>query len=404
MSKQKIVAVRQSKSNTQQMKVKLSQIQLSEDADYCHRDREALKEEQVEGLMRNIVSSGGIRTPFLVARVESPAKSKEEVFILVGGRRRFEAIRAAINNKFESTLFHDDMEVPITVMVPDPNQSDEEFKQELFLASVADNDQRKDFSAAERFGIVTKMLDLRVPSGRAAMEMGISRTQYERLEIVAEREWLRSYVLDQCITHTDAATLLDSCKVGEKKNRKMDNKRVERFKSHFTKWVDDARRSIAEEDEHLKGIDKKLTESQKLVKSRLSSTLVRYWCECLKEGKPLSNVTPRFFRIDFDSEKRTITLPKREFKMDKLSVSECRTIIRELNSSLDQFLSILKQRQASEAAEKPLSKKERDAELAAIMADGSVTSGADGKDAGSFHRDATPRMIDVDTNDTEEVE
>jgi len=253
-------------------------------------------------------------------------------------------------------------------MVPDPSQTDDEFKQELFLASVADNDQRKDFTAGERFSIVTRMLDLSVPPGRAAMEMGISRTQYERFEIVAERDWLRRFVLEQCVTHTDAAKLLESCKVGESKNRKIDSLRVKSFKTHFSKWVEDVRRDITREDEELRAIDKKLTDSQKLVKSKLSSVLVRYWCECLKDGSPLNNETPRSFRISFDSEKRIITLPKREFKMDKLSVIDCQSIIRELNKSLDQFLGVLKQRRASEAAEKPLSKNEREAELAAIMA------------------------------------
>lgn len=399
MSKQKIIAVRQSKSVMTRKTVKFSQVQLSKEADYCHRDNEVLKEENVEGLMRNIVSSGGIRTPFLVAEASVQGKDVEEAYILVGGRRRYEAIRSAIGHKYEQDIFHDDMEVPVTVMRRAEDQSPEDFERELFLSSVADNDQRKDFSAAERFRIVTRMLEKEVLPGRAAMEMGLSRTQYERLEIVANHAWLREAVIDNCITHTDAATILEACKIGERTNRQIEDDRVEKFQQHFESWVWATKAKIDEYVQHQKGIDKKVTDSQKHVKSRLTRSLISHWCECLRDGNDLSNVTPNFYRIDFDDEKRVITLPKREFKIDKLSVHECRTIIRQLNGSVDRFLEVLKQRQAIEAARNPISKDDREAALERIMAEEPSSQTNEGSKKIKPSRAKVPVTRDVVTDD-----
>lgn len=96
------------------------------------------------------------------------------------------------------------MEISVVVVQPDANQSQVEFRNDLFFKSIADNSMRKDFTKEERNSIVKKCLDPQVPGPRAARALGLSEKQFQRIAMVVSTPWLLIMVNKNQIGMTQA--------------------------------------------------------------------------------------------------------------------------------------------------------------------------------------------------------
>ena len=251
MATSKKVVARSAKSSTRAIRISLLQITCDKKHDFCHRQGDALKEDHLAPLADNLVSEGQ-NTPFTVYDSGMRDAIGLIIYILIGGFRRFFALLSAIKKNLDHDLICPDMQVDAVEVVQGPDQTDEEFQRDLLVRSVAENEQRLNFTTNEKLEIVKRFKATKTPDPRAASALGVSESQHRRFAVVVEHPWLCDYVTNDCFGMTDAAELIQLAK---KKNR------VEEFKKVLDAWVAKHRALIEAEKAELAKIKKKLSGS-----------------------------------------------------------------------------------------------------------------------------------------------
>jgi hypothetical protein len=396
-AKQKSEVRRVAQSASRPIRIHLSQINADFEKKFCHRQPDALKADKLKLLAANLVAEGQ-QTPLTVYDSGSTDQQGRKVYVLVGGFRRFHALQSANKQHLDEARIHDDMEVDAVEVVPGSEQSEADFRKDLLVRSVAENEQRLNFTTAEKLLIVKQFEEAKIPAPRAASSLGISDTQYSRFVAVASHDWLHQYVVQNCIGMTDAAELIMLATKHE---------RVREFKADLDAWVMHHKEVIEQERQELAKVGKKLSGSGEHVKKFLSRKDVDHWAALLKEKKRFGGKPEFQFGIVFDKGKGTITVPGRVFKATELAVAEYETMIGELQDAVEELVPLLRERQVIEQA-RQLSEEDKRKELARILdarrqRKAQQTKDNAGRPAPGFGEAAPPRPSEVDVEDEDAV-
>ena len=123
------------------------------------------------------------------------------IYILIGGFRRFFALLSAIKKNLDHELICPDMEVDVVEIVQGPDQTDEEFQRDLLVRSVAENEQRLNFTTNEKLEIVKRFKATKTPDPRAASALGDVGITASTFCPIVEHPWLCDYVANNCHRH-----------------------------------------------------------------------------------------------------------------------------------------------------------------------------------------------------------
>ena len=334
---------RMSQSSTRPIRIRLRQIATEAERNLCHRAEEALKEEKIESLAESQVSEG-TRVPMTVAAAGQTIEiggQEYPLYRLVGGSRRREAIQLAIEKNLDSGRFHEEMEVDATEMVQGEGQSEEDFERDLLVWSVGENEQRLNFTVAEKLAIVKRFKTAKVPASRAASALASSESQYRRLDRIVKRDWMHEAVIEDCIGTTDASKLLEEAE---------EAKWTEGFRANFQAWIADRREDLKAEADELAKLGKELTGSAANVKKYLTRDLARHWLKCIKEHKDFDDNVEFPFGVVVDAKNKTVDIPAISAKADDLQARDLRKMIAELQNGARRLVPLLRQRQLVEAA------------------------------------------------------
>ncbi|MDY3555981.1 hypothetical protein R5W24_005128 [Gemmata sp. JC717] len=383
---------RAAKATTRTARVRLSQIVADHEQEFCHRLGDALAPESLTPLAENLVSEGQ-QVPLTVYDSGRTDRG-QKVYVLIGGFRRFHAIRKAIHEHLDAANIRDEMEVDVTEVVRGPSQSEEDFHRDLLVRSVGENEQRKNFTTEEKLAIVKQFEDGKVPAPRAASALAISQTQYDRFRAVVSVPWLHAYVAGNCLGMTDAAELIAAAK---KHNW------VEEFREDFDQWVAEKREFVEQERQELAKVGKKLSGPAEHVKKFADRKLVQHWAKLIEQRQRFGG-RPQFqFGIAIDKEKKTIIVPGRTFRSGELSAADMETMIAELQDAVTELIPLYRERQVIEEA-RNLSDEDRQRELTRILENRRRQKEAEaranaGRPAGNFGKPAAPNVKSVETDD-----
>ncbi len=339
MTNQSAEPVRNAKSNTRQATVKLRQINVDTQQDYCHRDPDYLKDENLLPLAENIVAEG-LQTPLLLK--ESGSNELGEMqFVLLGGHRRLGAIGLAIKRKLDAKRIHEDMEIPAIIVTPDDGQAETDFAKDVMVKSIGDNSNRRDLTEDERTRIVKKCRDLGIPDPRAASAMGLSESQYRRLAAVVETEWLLENVKQKNISMSHAANLRMACKTSQQ---------LQLFRSGFEIWKARMEPMLEQERANARNIGRDLTGSANAIKKYLDAKLVKHWLKCIEENIDLDDASTFNFGVLVDASKGILTVPAITVNIREHRRNDLVKVINELRMGAQQSLRLLKQMELLQTA------------------------------------------------------
>lgn len=398
MAKNKKPVSRAAKSTSQTIRVRLAQIRTDKEHDYCHRDPDSLEDDKLAGLADNLVAEGQ-QTPFTVCASGQKDEGGAPVYILIGGFRRYHALKKAIKQDLDSERIHDDMEVEAVEVVQGEEQNQEEFSKDILIRSVAENEQRKNFTTPEKLEIVKELKAAKVPDPRAASALAISETQYRRFVSVTDEPWLHSHVADNSIGMTDAAELVQLAK---KENR------IAEFKEDLDQWVKDHRVLIEQEREELAKVGRTLKGSAAHVKKYATTKLVKHWLTCLENKKRFDDAVGFKFGILVDPVKGSITIPSTQLKVTELSAADFETMIGELEDTVDRFLPLMRERKLVEESTQ-MSDEDKERERERIRAirrkrqEDTAKANA-GRPTDEFGQTDEPAPNPIDTDDEGDVE
>lgn len=393
MSEPKTQLKRAAKSASRPIRVRLSQINADKQQDFCHRDTKALDAATLAPLVENLVSEGQ-QTPLTVYDSGRTDAAGRTMYVLVGGFRRYHSLHKAAADNLDATHIHTEMEVDAVEVVKGAGQDDAEFRKDLLVRSVGENEQRKNFTNDEKLAIVKQFHAAKVPAPRAASALGVSETQYQRFLSIVSHPWLHDLVTGQCVGSTDAAELAQKAE----KHGRLDDLRGE-----LTRWVAARRKQLDAERRELAKVGKKPTGAAATVKKYLDRKLVKHWLDCIEQGRPFAGKPEFNFGILIDPEKKTITVPGRVFRADELTVADFETMIAELQEATGELIPLLRQRRVAEAA-RDVSDEERERELARILAERrrrkeEQRRAEAGRPADDFHAADAPAEEEIDTED-----
>ncbi len=387
-------ASRAAKSTNRSIRIPLSNINVDRNTDFCHRNGEALDAKALKLLAESLVYEGQ-HTPMTVYDSGLKNHNGDKLYIVIGGHRRYHALLSAIKQQLDSDRIHPDMEVDAVEVIQGTEQDHDEFRKDLLLRSVTENEQRKNFTTEEKLEIVKSFREEDVPDPRAASAMSISETQYGRFVSVVAYPWLHRFVLGNSIGMTDAAELI---KAAEK------SKCVAEFEEDLTQWVNEHLPMIERERQELAKINKKLSGSAEHVKKFIDRNLVKHWITLIENQKRFDGEVRFKFGIVIDKHKGTITIPGTNLKVTELSSSDFDTLIGELHDTIDRFLPLMRERRVIEEATS-LSETEKQSELLRIIEDRKKQRLIQeqeyvGRSAGDFGAVDEPKPITVNVDDS----
>ncbi|MHC4398748.1 MAG: hypothetical protein ACYTG0_03620 [Planctomycetota bacterium] len=392
---------RQSQSTNRMITIRLSQINLDKDRDYCHRLGDALSKKKLKELAESLVQEGQ-KTPMTVFDSGQTDDQGDKIYILVGGHRRFKALKRAIIDHLADEYISPDMEIFVVEIVKGESQSQKGFQQDLLVASVTENENREGHSTDEKLEIVKQFLDLKVPAPRAASSLCVKERQYGRFVAVASREWLHKHVTNNEIGITHAAELVLAAESRESKGQYQ----VDWFKADLEKWAVRHRRLLEEERAEQTKIGKKLTGTAAQVKKYFTKDVYAHWLKLIEAGQRFGGEPEFAFGIVVNEDKKTITVPGRTLKTADLRSDDFETMIAELSETADKLIPLMRECRAAERA-RDISEEERQEELERILekrrrARQEAEEAETGHDAAGFDETEDPDPQPVDADETEE--
>jgi hypothetical protein len=392
---------RQSQSTNRMITVRLSQINLDKDRDYCHRMGDALSKAKLKELAESLVQEGQ-KTPLTVFDSGQTAPNGDKIYILVGGHRRFKALQRAIIDHLADEYISPDMEIFVVEVVKGEAQSQKGFQQDLLVASVTENENREGHSTAEKLEIVKQFLDLKIPAPRAASALRVKERQYGRFVAVASRDWLHDHVVNNEIGITHAAELVLAAESREAKGQY----KVDWFRADLERWAVRHRRLLEDEKAEQAKIGKKLTGSAAQVKKFFTKSVYQHWLKLIEAGQRFGGEPEFAFGIVVNEARKTITVPGRMLKTTDLKSSDFETMIAELSETADKLIPLMRECRAAEQA-RDISEEERQEELDRILekrrrARQEADEAEAGRDPTGFDEADEPDPSPIDADEAEE--
>lgn len=333
------LTVRVSNSDTNQITVKFRQLNVDSEADYCHRRKDYLRDENLKQLAENIAVEG-LQTPLLLKEA-GPDSNGEMQYAILGGHRRFGAISLAMKRKFDIGRINESMDIPAILVSRDSEQNEIEFAQDLMVKSIGDNSNRRDLTEDERLRIVKKCREMGVPDPRAASALGLSESQYRRLAAVIETDWLLEMVKEKKIGMSHAANLIMACKT---------RRQIEKLHVGLERWITKMEPILEQERANAQKLERNLTGSANSIKKYLNGKLVKHWLRCIEEDTDLDDTSDFNFGVLVDSEKGTLTVPAVTVNIREHRRNDLVKVISELRTGAQQSLRLLKQMELFQSA------------------------------------------------------
>ena len=332
------------KSRNQIREIVFEQIVTRAEDNLCHREPKELLENKLSDLATSFVQEGQA-TPMTVCDTGATVTANDQTlpaYALVGGHRRHGAIQSAISSHLDPTRIHQGMLVSVVEMVRGEDQTIDEFRQDVLVRSVAENEQRVNHSAIERLAIVKQLEKAEVPVPRAASALGISPSQYRRDAIVANWQWLYDAVVAEQIGATDAAKLAEAAK---------EKKREKQFREDFQAWVHHKELLLEEERAEQKKLSKELKGAANAVKKYIDGTLIKGWLKCLNEERRFADDDDDFsFGVVVDDNKKTVTVSGLNQAIDKLKSANVASMIAEMQAGVRKLVPVMRRLQQQEQA------------------------------------------------------
>lgn len=348
MAKKTIDATRHAKSGTEQIVVKLSQLNVDAMTNYCHRNESYLKDDNILGLAESIVSEG-LHNPPIVKAAAVKADGQPQ-YCVIAGHRRLAALKMAINRKLDAARIHPEMEISVVLVVPEHDQEQRDFEKDLLVKSVADNTNRNDLTNDERLAIVKRFRDQDIPDPRAATALGLSDTQYRRLANVVECPWMLECVRQSQVGMSYAATLLAIAKSPSQRDL---------LRTGLMKWIASKQVDLNKERENYKNMDKKLSGNADTIKKYLSSKIIKHWEHCIEKGLALTDETTLNFGVIVDQSKGTIEVPAVSLSIHEHDRSSLVKIVSALIQGAENSAALLKQMEFVQASKNQSSDEKR---------------------------------------------
>lgn len=339
MTKLTIETTRNAKSATEQIVVKLSQLNVDSRTDYCHREQSYLKDENILGLAESIVSEG-LHNPPIVKKAGINSDGEAQ-YCVIAGHRRLAALRMAINRKLDAARIHPEMEVSVVLVVPEPDQDQRDFERDLLVKSVADNTNRNDLTNEERLAIVKRFRDQDIPDPRAANALGLSDTQYRRLANVVECPWMLGFVRQNHVGMSNAATLLAAAKSPAQRDLLLNG---------LESWIARKQLDLNQERENFKNMDRKLSGNADTIKKYLNAKIIKHWEICIEKNLPLTDETTLNFGIIVDQSKGTVEVPAVSLSIHEHDRSSLIKIVSALMQGAENSAALLKQMEFVQAS------------------------------------------------------
>ncbi|MDZ4852847.1 MAG: ParB N-terminal domain-containing protein [Pirellulaceae bacterium] len=327
------------RSSISQLTVKLSQLNVDTNNDFCHRHEGFATEDSIKVLAESIVAEG-LHTPLMVAE-SGTAPDGTKQYRIIGGHRRYSAIQKAIRERLDFARINEEMDIPVVEVVPEKDQDKREFDMDLLCSSIGDNAVRADFTNEERLSIVRKCRDQGVPNPRAALALGLSETQFNRLVAVVETPWLLKMVYENCIGMTHASSLIQATKSPEQNAL---------LKKGLVRWIAEKQKILEKERADFEKVRKKLSGISNTVKKYMDGKLVQHWIKCIELNSELSNDPAFQFGILVDKKAGTITVPAMQFKIQDHSEATLVAMIGELQKGAENSVGMLRQKQLLDSA------------------------------------------------------
>lgn len=382
---------RYQRSTNQHLQIMFLQIVIVAKRELRHRDPSVFAAERIEPVTHSLVQEG-CATSLVVydtGKTTLVNDQQSKLYGLVSGHRRHEAMKKAIEDNLDPERFHDRMEVPVVLMVPGEDQSEESFHQDLLARSVLENEQRLKHSQTERLAIVAQFEAAKMPKPRAASALAISTTQYERDVRIVRLPWLHGAVKKQQIGATDAATLAETA---EKKNR------LEQFRREFAIWVSEKESQLERERTEQKKLGRELKGAAAQIKKYLDGATVKAWVKALNEGTSLIDTAGDFtFGVVVDDDKKTIEISRVNQPFDKLTSADLKTMIAEMQLGVRKLVPVMRSLQVREQAVE-VTPEEIEAELARVQEEARLAA----EQRAQEEAGRTPELAEADGEPTQE--
>jgi ParB-like chromosome segregation protein Spo0J len=322
-NKEPEILERATSAETRRTRVRLSDLTFDTDR-YCHRAEEALKEENLEDLLKSLTLEG-LQVP--VEYFSAPGGRK----VVTKGHRRVTACRilAARN----TPGFTEDMEVEaIEVLGATP--------QDLLVRSVADNEVRLNLDRVGRIKVAKKLYDAGVQLERAARALGVSPKTYERDLLIAQHGWMFQHVMDDSIAPTPAYVLLAKA---------VEVERARELKEDLDAWVAGQKQKIRERERRLKAQqNKELRPADRMVKKYLTNHLVAHWLELLSKRRRFDEDAQWNFAAGIEEETDRLRISSLSLDLTKASSDQLGLVASKLSRLTKQLRPYLQKRHEEE--------------------------------------------------------
>jgi ParB-like chromosome segregation protein Spo0J len=317
------ILCRATNATTRRTKVRLDELKFDL-ARYCHRDEEALKEENLAPLMQSLILEGQL----VPIEFFTNAEGEKE---LLGGHRRVTALRTLADKNVPR--FTRDMEV-------EANEVLDATPQDLLVLSIADNAVRQDLGRDERIRVSKKLHDAGVQVERAARAMGVSVKTYERDLLIARHGWMFQHVIDKSIEPSNAIELLTEA---EKAGR------VNELKEDLGSWVAKQKETIRQKEKLRKAKEgKELRPAEKEVKRLMPKHLVAHWLELLRSKKRLDEDAEQTYAAGIDSESEQLHISAVTLHLARAPLGVLAEVASKLSQLSKQLAPYLKKRHEQE--------------------------------------------------------
>ncbi len=313
---------RQAHSTRRQISLRLVQVRLDKDK-YCHRDDNDLEPDKLSGLSTSLVQEGP-QTPMVVVATKAEIECEGEqlpVYLLVSGHRRHAALKEAVRQNLDPERIFESMQIDATEVVQGSDQTDPDFEIDLLVASVTDNEQRKNLTSDQRLVVIAKFIERRISAQRGAAALGISDSQYARDVRLVRDPVMYAWVKAGKLTATLASKLIEAAKAhGEK----------------YDLHTEVGRMLLSAEKRRDTEVAKKAKVNKKassLVKDYIPSRFASHWVDQIEKARPLDEDVSLKFGIAVDEENDELTITGVQSSLKALRVEDYSLILTQLDEA-----------------------------------------------------------------------
>lgn len=352
---------------------------------FGHREEKDFKENELEGLMNSLVQEGQMS--------ETTVVQEGEFYLVIGGHRRYYATRFAIQKNADPTRFHMGMEVPVVILEKGSGQSDADFNKDIFVRSVAENENREKMPDAKKLEIIQRGIQMGISDMRIQNSLGTSDSDYKRKKKIATTPELLDAYSRGYLSISQAGTLAE--KLISERIKVPEAKRTVALRASIVAWTKHADKEIEKYKAEMKRLAKE-TDADSLKGAKyLSSGKLKAWTISLAAGEVYDCSSSLGFDVKVDPKTGKLFIPSVNRSVAELDADTVESIIKGLIRGQYQLAQVLDEKRQAKSTERT---KSLLAELAAAVED------EDKPDGDELTEDAEPAETELTGVDTHYAE